>query len=142
MLETLGEYAREKLEESGEAESKRTHAEHFLAVAEEAKPELFGPRDMEWFNRLEEEHDNMRAALSWALERAEAELGLHLAGALWPFWETRGYYDEGRRWLEEALEKEGHASAAARTKALKAVGWLAHAQIDLDRAEVAAREGL
>ena len=143
MLETVGEYAREKLKESGEAEAaQRTHAEHFLVVAEEAEPELFGPRDMEWFNRLEEEHDNMRAALSWALERAEAELALHLAGALWPFWETRGYYDEGRRWLEEALEKEGHASAASRTKALKAVGWLGHAQIDLDRAEVAAREGL
>jgi DNA-binding CsgD family transcriptional regulator/tetratricopeptide (TPR) repeat protein len=95
-----------------------------------------------WLGRLEAEHDNMRAALSWAQEQGEAELGLRLAGALWPFWEARGYYDEGRRWLEEALEKKGRASAAVRAKALKAVGWLAHAQIDLDRAEVAAQEGL
>jgi predicted ATPase/class 3 adenylate cyclase len=144
MLETIHEYAREKLEESGEAEAvRRAHAEFFLALAEEAEPELWGPEDVEWLERLEAEHDNMRAALSWALEREEdAELVLRLAGALWRFWEARGYYNEGRKWLEEALEKEGRAPAAVRAKALVAVGWLAHAQVDLDRAEAAAQEGL
>ena len=68
MLETIREYARERLEESGEAESiKRAHAEYFLALAEEAEPRLWGSEDAEWLDRLEEEHDNIRAALSWAL---------------------------------------------------------------------------
>jgi tetratricopeptide (TPR) repeat protein len=83
----------------------------------------------------------MREALSWALESEVAELGLRLAGALWRFWWMRGYYDEGRRWLEEALTKDTRASAA-RAKALEAVGWLADDQGDIDRAVAAAEEGL
>jgi tetratricopeptide (TPR) repeat protein len=143
MLQTIREYASEKLEESGEAEAiGRAHAEFFLALAEEAEPQLQGPKEVEWLERLEVEHDNMRAALSWTRERGEVELSLRLAAALWPFWEARGYYGEGRTWLEDALEKKGRASVAVRANALKAVGWIAHAQIDVDRAEVAAREGL
>ena len=83
LLEPIRQYALEKLEESGEVEAaKRAHAEYFLDLAEEAEPELFGPRDVEGLDRLESEHDNIRAALSWALEREEAELGLRLGGAL------------------------------------------------------------
>ena len=68
MLETIHEYAREKLQASGEAEEiKRLHAEYFLALAKEAEPELVGPDQVEWMDRLATEHDNMRAALSWAL---------------------------------------------------------------------------
>jgi predicted ATPase len=97
LLEPVRQYALEKLKESGEGEAaKRAHAEYFLILAEEAEPELFGPRDVEWFDRLEEEHDNLRAALSWALGRAETELGLRLGGALQPFWEAHGHYSEGR----------------------------------------------
>jgi predicted ATPase/class 3 adenylate cyclase len=143
MLETVHEFARQKLEESGEGEeARRRHAAFFLAFAEGVEPRLWGPEDTMWLHRLEAELDNMREALSWALERGEAELGLRLAAALWRFWEARGYYDEGRRWLEEALKKEGRASASVRAKALMAVGWLAHAQVDVDRAEAAAQEGL
>ncbi len=70
MLETVHEYAQEMLEESGEAEVvKRAHAEYFLAFAEEANAELRGPKAAKWLERLEAEHDNMRAALTWALER-------------------------------------------------------------------------
>jgi tetratricopeptide (TPR) repeat protein len=83
----------------------------------------------------------MREALSRALDAEEAELGLRLAGALWRFWWMRGYYDEGRRWLEAALAKDSRASAA-RAKALEAVGWLADDQGDIDRAVAAAEEGL
>src|SRR5215212_250291 len=84
MLETIHEYASEKLEEDGEAEElRRLHAEYFLALAEEAEPGLKGPEQELWFARLEPEHNNMRAALSWAIERGEGELGLRLAGALW-----------------------------------------------------------
>src|SRR5215213_2814961 len=143
LLEPVRQYALEKLEENGEAEAaKRVHAGYFLALAEEAEPELFGQRDVEWLERLEEEHDNMRAVLSWALEEAQTELGLRLAGALWPFWEAHGHYSEGRRWIEEALKKERGTSGAVRAKALYAVGRIAFAQSDTHRAEVAAQEGI
>src|SRR5829696_699880 len=120
MLEPIRQYAREKLEEGGEGEeARRRHATFFLALAEEAEPRLRGPEDVEWLERLETEHDNMRAALSWALERGEVELRLRLAGALGWFWEAHGHYSEGRRWLEEALAKDDRASVAARVKALE-----------------------
>ena len=82
MLEPIRQYAREKLQEGGEGEEvRRRHASFFLALAEEAEPRLRGPEDMEWLERLEVEHDNLRAALSWALERGEAELGLRSGGS-------------------------------------------------------------
>jgi predicted ATPase len=82
MLETIHEIAREKLQESGEAEEiKRLHAQYFLTLAEEAYPEFKGANQLEWLERLEVEHDNVRAALTWALKRKEAEVALRL-GAL------------------------------------------------------------
>ena len=141
MLETIREYASEWLEASGEAEElRRLHAEYFWALSEEAEPGLKGPEQEMWFERLELEHDNMRAALSWAIERGEGELGLRLAGALWRFWWAQGYFDEGRRRLEEVLAKGD--GATTRIKALDGVAWLANEQGDLDRAEAAADEGL
>ena len=123
MLETVHEFAREKLRQSAEAEEiKRVHAEYFLTLAEEAYPELRGPDQLEWLERLEAEHDNMRAALSWALERKEAEVALRLGGALWWFWSVRGYHSEGRRWLEAALAIEGRGSPEVRAMALAGVG--------------------
>jgi predicted ATPase/class 3 adenylate cyclase/Tfp pilus assembly protein PilF len=144
MLETIREFALEKFEESSDAEAiKRAHAEYFLALAERSDAELLGSEQESWLEQLDPEHDNMRAALSWAIERRNTELGLRLAGALRPFWYARGYFDEGRRWLEEALAqgREG-TPVAARTKALEGLSWLADAQGDLDRAEAAAEEGL
>jgi len=143
MLETVHEYAREKLEESGEAEElRRRHAQYFFTLAEQAEPELRGPRQYEWLECLEAEHDNMRAAFTWLLEDAEIESGLRLAVALRRFWHVRGYFEEGRRWLEQALAEDGLASASVRVTALDALGGLAHDQGDVDRAESAAREGL
>jgi tetratricopeptide (TPR) repeat protein len=143
MLETIHEFALEKLEESSDAEAiKRAHAEYFLALAEEAEPGLWGPEDAAWLDRLEQEHDNMRAALSWAIEHEEAELALRLGGALRWFWFMEGHYGEGRRWLEAALGKDRGAAAEARARALEGVGWLASGQGDLDRAQAAAEEGL
>jgi predicted ATPase/class 3 adenylate cyclase len=143
MLETIHEFANAKLEGSGEAEAvRRVHAEYFLALAEEAEPMLWGAEDAAWLERLEQEHDNMRAALHWAIEHEEGELALRVGGALRWFWYMEGYYSEGRRWLEVALGKEGPASAEARIKALAGVGFLAVDQGDLDRAEAAADEGL
>jgi predicted ATPase/DNA-binding SARP family transcriptional activator/DNA-binding CsgD family transcriptional regulator len=143
MLDPVRQYAREKLEESGEAAAvRRRHAEFFLALVEE-EPEAFkGLQPPEWTRRLEEEHDNLRAALAWSLESDEAELGLRLAGASHPFWSKQGNYSEGRRWLEAALTMDAGVPTQARTNALAGVGWLALWQGDLDRASAAAEEGL
>ena len=125
MLETIHEFAREKLEESGEAEAiKRAHAEYFLAVAEEAEPELVGPDQVAWLDRLEAEHDNLQAALSWSLAGGEIELGLRLAGALWWFWNLRCHWREGRRWYEEGLQRAGKVPQLVRAKALLGAGVL------------------
>jgi DNA-binding CsgD family transcriptional regulator/tetratricopeptide (TPR) repeat protein len=143
MLEPIRQYARMKLEESGEREEiRRQHAEYFVLLAEE-EPEAFkGTLQPEWTRRLEEEHDSLRAALSWSLESGEVELGLRLAGAAQPFWAKRGHYGEGRRWLEETLAKDGQVPAVVRANALRGVGWLALWQADIDRAASAAEEGL
>ena len=92
LLEPVRQYARERLEESGEADAfLRRHAEFFLALAEEAEPQLAGAHQQEWAERLEEEHDNIRASLSWSLEK-EPEMALRLAGALARFWEMRARF--------------------------------------------------
>jgi predicted ATPase/class 3 adenylate cyclase len=143
MLETIHEFAREKLAESPEAEQiKRVHAEYFLTLVEEAEPELKGSNQLEWLERLEAEHDNIRAALSWAIERKEVEVALRLGGALSWFWSVRGYHSEGRRWLEEALAMDGRGSPESRAMALAGAGVLAEEQGDLDRAQEACEEGL
>src|SRR5829696_430556 len=143
MLEPIRQYAQEQLEESGEAEAaKRAHARYFLALSEEAEPELLGPQETQWYERLEEEHDNIRATLSWSLEGADPELGLRLAGAIWWFWHRHGHLSEGLTWLEGGLAKEGRASAIARAKALGGIGWLAYGLGDLQRMKESATKGL
>ncbi len=143
MLEPVRQYARERLEESGEAgEVRSNHAAFFRALAEVAEPELRGAEQAVWLERLEREHDNMRAALSWSLESGEGELGLRLAGALGDFWHARGHLNEGRRWLKEALAKGDASSASARVRALAHAGYLAWEQIDYERATALSEEGL
>ena len=103
MLETIREYAAERLEESGEAEElRRRHAEHFLALAEEAFPNLLGTPG-EWLDRLEAEHDNLRAALDHLEASGETQSALQLAGALYRFWWMRGHLAEGARRIELLL---------------------------------------
>jgi predicted ATPase/class 3 adenylate cyclase len=143
MLETVHEFASEKLGQRAEAEEiKRVHAQYFLTLAERAYPELKGANQLQWLERLETEHDNMRVALSWASERKEAELVLRLGGALWVFWSVRGYHSEGRRWLEGALAIDGRVSPEVRAMALAGAGALAEEQGELDRAQEACEEGL
>ena len=142
LLEPVRQYAREKLRVSGEAEAVgRRHAEFFFALAEEAELELIRPRQAEWLDRLETEHDNLRAALSWALER-EVDLGPRMAGALCRFWHTRGYLSEGRRYLEEAVARSHVVPATVRAKALEGLGWIAEPQGDYERARVAYEKSL
>ncbi len=136
MLETIHEYAREKLQQSGEAEEiGRAHAQYFLALAEEAAPELTGPDQVPWTDRLEAEHDNLRAALSWSLEAGDSEAALRIGGALWRFWGVRGHFSEGRRWLSTSLARGEAAPSSVRARALLAVGDLARRQGDYTRAE-------
>ena len=143
MLEPVQQYAQERLEEWGEAEVvRRRHAALFLALAEQAEPELLGREQSEWLKRLETEHDNLRAALGWSLGRGD-ELGLRLAGALSRFWYVRGYLSEGRRWLEQGLVVgSGIVLSRGRAKALAGAGWLAEAQGDYVRARSAHEESL
>ena len=134
LLEPLRQYARERLEVSGEDEAFRhRHAEFFLALAEEAAPQLTGAQQQEWANRLEVDHDNMRAALSWSLER-ESETALRLAGALARFWQMRARFVEGSAWLEAALNQDGRADAATRAKLSSEAGTFAFYRADFERA--------
>lgn len=135
MLETVREYAAERLEAGGDADVwRRRHADYYLALAEQAAPELVGPRQGAWLDRLEREHDNLRAALSWALERDEQTLGLRLVAALGHFWRVRGHLNEGQGWFERLLSRWPDAPAHARAEALSAAGNLAHARDDYGRA--------
>lgn len=141
LLEPIRQYAREKLSVSGEGEAVgRRHAAFFLALAEEAEPELKGPRQARWLDRLETEHDNFRAALSWSLGRG-VDLGPRIACALRLFWYTRGYLSEGRTYLEAAARSDV-APATVRAKALVGLGWIAEPQGDYERASAAYEESL
>ena len=141
-LETIREYAAERLEESSEAEELgRRHAEHFLALGEEAYPHLHGGSPGEWFERLEREHDNLRAALDWLEASAETERVLQLAGALEEFWGVKGHLAEGRRRIESALSADERPTAA-RARALNGAADLATASGDPATARLRAEEGL
>ena len=143
MLETVHEYARERLEASGEAEEVgKRHAEYFLALAEEAEREHTESRQAEWLERLQAEHDNMRAALSWSSGAGEAQLALRLAGTLTHFWYMRGHSEEGRRRLEEALSLGDPASTDARASALYYLGRLAEDKGDAEAAGASYEEAL
>ena len=130
MLQTIREYALERLETSGEAPAvRRSHLEYFLALAR-ARP-ASGAAFPAWYARLEREQDNLRGAMEWALAHSEGELALRLASALTDFWRQRGHLEEGRRWLEAALAASaGTAPPEARIWALHGTGLLAHLQGD------------
>jgi DNA-binding CsgD family transcriptional regulator/tetratricopeptide (TPR) repeat protein len=141
MLVPIRQYALEKLEESGEAEEVQgRHAAFYFAMSEEAEPDLAGVHQKVWVERLEGDHDNLREALSWVLERGETDLGLRFCGALWRFWLLGGYWSEGIRWLDQALA--GSESAPARVKALEGMGWLTQNRGDTEKASAAYEEML
>ncbi len=106
MLDTIAEYARLRLrEQDGEGDARRAHAAYYLDLVERGAPELQGASGGEWLRRIAEEHQNIRAALTWALEVHEDDLLLRASGALWRFWFIRGHLSEGRLWLGRALER-------------------------------------
>jgi predicted ATPase/transcriptional regulator with XRE-family HTH domain len=161
LLYVVREYALERLEASDggrEADALwRAHAIYHLEQVEERALAVYGPAGAAWVGRLEHDHDNFRAALAWARERGEAELGLRLAASLGPFWYVRGFFTEGRGWVEELLVLAPHAawagddggagasgvagvSAVARAKALAVASTFAGVQEDIEQALVAAEE--
>jgi tetratricopeptide (TPR) repeat protein len=144
MLETIREYAGDRLLAVGEVERVRErHRDYFLALAEEAEPKLKGAEQAEWLRRLEGEHENLRASLDWSLAEAGSEGGLRLCGALARFWFTRGHLSEGREWCVRALSKAGgDERTPARAKALNAAGALAHFQGDYPAAQARFEESL
>jgi predicted ATPase/DNA-binding CsgD family transcriptional regulator len=137
MLETIREYALERLAESSEADAmRRQHATFFLQVALKAYPKMFSAEQSTWYNRLEVEHANLRAALRWTLEGQEAEMGLRLVGALYRFWRLRNHAREGRSWLAQVLAQPGaQARTLARATALRGAGFLAFSQGDFPEAQ-------
>jgi tetratricopeptide (TPR) repeat protein len=134
MLETVREYALEKLEEGGEADAvRRRHAEHFAALAETAADES---------SALEQEHDNLRAAIDWSHEAGAVDLELRLAAALAVFWSVRNHLREGQERVEAALRHAPDGPAPVRAKALGGGSWIALRLGDYERAEQLAEESL
>ena len=136
LLASIREYALERLAEAGELERlRRRHAERYVALVEAAEPELTRANQAIWLERLDEEADNIRAALTWAIGAGEAELASRLAGMLVRFWSTRGLMAEGRRWLREALEAGDAVTPATLASAHFALGYTALGEGDFAEAK-------
>jgi predicted ATPase/DNA-binding CsgD family transcriptional regulator len=145
MLETIREYALERLGASGELDTaQQRHAAYYLALAEQAAAAGWGRVEEAWFRRLETEHENLRAALRWAAERGDGEFSLRLTGALADsnFWDVRGYLREGRRWLEEARTLGADAAPFLRARTLVGEGILALLLGDYPQARALLEEAL
>ena len=133
MHELVRQYAGEKLEQAGEVERTRNqHAAYFLALAETAEPKLLSTARGHWLERLEQDHDNLRAVLAWSqVTMGAGEIGLRLVGALGWFWMHRDYLSEGRAWAEAVLTAAGiSGQPRARASALHSAGMLAWIQGD------------
>jgi predicted ATPase/class 3 adenylate cyclase/DNA-binding CsgD family transcriptional regulator len=145
MLETIREYGLECLNARTEMEvTRQAHADYYLALAEDTEPELGGPQQAVWLERLEREHENLRAALQWSLEPGEdghrREMALRLGGALRRFWIVHGHWSEGRTFLERALAESKGVPASVLVQALITAANLANMQADNDRAEALAEK--
>jgi predicted ATPase len=135
MLETVREFGLEQLAKHAEVEAAlRAHADYFLALAEHAEGELTGPSQAHWFDRLDAEHANLRAAMHRALTDGDPVLALRFVAALWHFWQVRGHVGEGRAWAEDALSRTAGDLTVPRAGALRAAGLLAEYHGDYSRA--------
>src|SRR5947209_973445 len=152
MLQTLREFGLEQLARSGELEvTRQVHAEYYLRLVEEVEPSLQATGQGKWMVRLEQEHENLRAALSWLLAQArigggqskqQAEQALRFCTALSWFWTIRGYSREGQNFLEQALALRESVSVPVRVKALYAAAELAFLLDDPERTEKLGSESL
>jgi predicted ATPase/Tfp pilus assembly protein PilF len=129
----LQQYALEKLAAAPEEMNamRANHADYFVALAASAESELKGKQQQQWLTRLEQEHDNLTSVLAWSFEREDRNLkGLHLASALERFWFLRGYFSEGRKWLDTLLARAVHQRSPVYLKALYTSARLAREQGD------------
>ena len=138
MLQTIREFAAERLEQGGDAARvKDAHAEAYTRMVESAKEKLFGPERKTQLDRLERDHDNLRAALDWCIASGRTEQALELGAAMWRFWQMRGHLREGRARIEAVLAMPGVAAfPEARRNALEAAGGVAYWQADMDAAQL------
>jgi len=142
LLDTVREYAKEKLTAAGEVGLLRdAHRNWYLAFAQQAESSLDEPNQI-WLNRLEADHDNLRAAIEYSLTTDDAEGALRLGTALWRFWHVRGHWTEGRQRLEAAISAATRAQPSLRARALHAAGMLAQRQGDYERATALSEESL
>jgi predicted ATPase/DNA-binding XRE family transcriptional regulator len=134
MFDVIQEYAAERLLEAGETDSTLyRHARYHLELAEEGETKLVGPRQEEWYRRLDAERGNLRRAIAWALQQTDNVFALRFTLALWRYWRYSGEFAEGRRWSEAALAMLGAAPASLRAKALWGTAFLAFPQGDYRR---------
>jgi predicted ATPase/class 3 adenylate cyclase len=137
MLETIREYAGDLLDRSGERDVFREHhLSFYLALVEEAEPNLTGSEQRQWYERLAMEQDNTREALTYVCESEDGERALMLAGTIWRFWWTRGQVAEASRWYERALAIGRDASETARARGLFGAAHMAEARGDVDQARI------
>ena len=137
MHELIQHFAYAKLVKAGDLESTREkHLKYFLGLAEEAEPALYAAQQRQWLERLEKDHDNLRAALKWSLESRNAALSARLGGALSRFWGLHGYLAEGRQWLEQviAIFDLGNDIPVIKAKVYRGAGMLAWRQSDYSKA--------
>jgi predicted ATPase/class 3 adenylate cyclase len=131
MFPTIQEFAAEKLAARGEArEMAEQHARIYLARAETAAPQLGGTEQRVWLDRLERDHDNFRAALDWATENPDADVGVGLGFALWRFWQKRGYLNEARSRLTELEERTRPLPPLLAARLYEALGGIAYWRAD------------
>jgi predicted ATPase/DNA-binding CsgD family transcriptional regulator/Tfp pilus assembly protein PilF len=143
LLDTIRQYAGDRLVESGETNAIRTrHLRYFAALADRAQPQLEGPGLFEWLEVLDAEHDNVRAALEWSAATEAGTDGLRLASALWLYWLVRGHLTEGKRRLEVALQSAVDVPPRLRAAALIGLGQLMVMRGDLVEASSIARDAL
>lgn len=143
MLETIRQYGLEKLEMAGETyQTQLRHLNYFVALAQEAEIKLNSSEQITWLNRIEQEFDNIRAALSWAMANRLGEAALKIAASLRQFWHIKSYWIEGRQWTEAALKAAGNAPNRLKAKGLEVAAWLVALLDEYETATVFARQSL
>jgi non-specific serine/threonine protein kinase len=144
LLETVRQYGRDRLLDSGEDVDalRRRHRDWYLDLAQHARARFHTTEQEAWVKRLRAEHDNFRVALEWSIGAGDAEPGIQLAATLAWFWYVDGHWSEGRKWLERALQMDGDVRSATRVWALMGASYLVRSQGDYERARVFAENGL
>jgi predicted ATPase/DNA-binding SARP family transcriptional activator len=143
LLEPVRQYAMELLEACDDRDSlSERHATYFVTFLEEIDPELSGPRQVDWIARLEREHDNVRAALRWAIQRGEADIALRIEAVLWRYWGIRWHSSEGLKWIQDTFALANADRTLARARAALGAGELARRILDFDTSIAMLEESL